>query len=86
MNWVLIGIIIYSVLFVTTIVGTIIYYFHHSQKMNSNVRELNPKVERFIFKALKLFAYLMNSLVAFNVIWGIIIGILVFVNHVTVQS
>lgn len=72
MNWVLIGIVIYAVSFVGIVIGTIIYYFRNPQRMNIHIRNSNPNVERFMQKALTLFAYLVIVGVAFNVIWGII--------------
>jgi hypothetical protein len=72
MNWVLVGIVIYAVSFLGIIIGTIIYYFRNPQRMSINIHNPNPKVERFMQKALTLFAYLVIAGVAFNIIWGII--------------
>jgi hypothetical protein len=74
MNWVLLGITIYLVLSVSSIIVAIIYSLRHPKSVNLFPKE-NPKTERIINKTLLALAYSVIVLVAINIIQGIIFGI-----------
>jgi hypothetical protein len=81
MNWVLMGVVIYIVLFLGTVIGTILLYLHISRNMDVNIYDLNTKIEKIGQKGLNLLSSLIISIVVFNLIWGIIIIVWIIIDR-----
>ena len=81
MNWIIFWIITYFVLSISVVVGTIIYYIRHPDRMEK-IPKRNLKIENIIYKFFKVYAYIMIVLVVFNAAIALILVIWLIIKNV----